>query len=117
MKIFMEQLFAPVDEYETSVAQKQYRSNKKNTANQNNQRYRYTRNNNEMSCFIDTLDCKFLTQIKWYSSECKFKFGGGQVLKSLFYVEIQILLAGENVLTKFDVVDRDLPLLEKKNKK
>ena len=45
--------------------------------------------------FIDTLDSKFLTQIKRYSSERKFKFGGGRVLKSFFYVEIPILLAGE----------------------
>ena len=28
-------------------------------------------------CFIDTLDSKFLTQIKRYSSKRKFKFGGG----------------------------------------
>ena len=33
-----------------------------------------------------------------YSSEHKFKFEGGQVLRSLFYIEIPILLAGENVV-------------------
>ena len=47
--------------------------------------------------FIGTFDTKFLTQIKQYSSKRKFKLGGGGVLKSLFYVEIPILLAGENV--------------------
>ena len=47
--------------------------------------------------FIGTFDTKFLTQIKQYSSKRKFKLGGGRVLKSLFYVEIPILLAGENV--------------------
>ena len=39
-------------------------------------------------------------------------------MKSLFYVEIPILLAGENVLIKFDVVHSNLPLLlGKKNMK
>lgn len=58
-------------------------------------------------CFIDTLDSKFLTQINQYSRKRKSKFGGGRVLKSLFYVDISISLASENVSIKFDVADSE----------
>lgn len=53
--------------------------------------------------FIDKLDGKVLTHIKRYSSERKLKFGEKWVLNSSFYAEMLILLAGENVLIKFDL--------------
>ena len=45
------------------------------------------------------------------SSDNKFKFGVGKILKSLYVIEIPILLADEQITIKFDVVDSDIPLL------
>ena len=48
-------------------------------------------------------------------SDNKFKFGVGKILKSLYVIEIPILLADEQITIKFDVVDSDIPLLLGKN--
>ena len=68
-----------------------------------------------LDLFINTFDSKILFHIKNYSSERNFKFGEGEVLKSLFYIGIPVLVTGENVLIRFDVVYRYLPLLLEKN--
>ena len=54
-------------------------------------------------------------KVKIYPSDNKFKFGVGQILKSLYVTEISILLAGEQITIKFDVADSDIPLLLGKN--
>ena len=40
---------------------------------------------------------------------------GGKIIKSLYVIEIAILLGGEHITTKIDVVDSDISLLLRKN--
>ena len=40
---------------------------------------------------------------------------GGKIIKSLYVIEIPILLGGEHITTKIDVVDSDISFLLRKN--
>ena len=55
--------------------------------------------------------CKF----KAYLSDSKFKFSGGQIIKSLYVKEIPVLLTAEQVTIKIDVVGCDILFLLGKN--
>ena len=65
--------------------------------------------------FIENLDQRMWYKVKTYPSDNKFKFGVEQILKSLYVIEISILLAGEQITIKFDVSDSDITLLLGKN--
>ena len=55
------------------------------------------------------------TKLKHILVTVKFRFGGRQIIKPLYVIEIPILLAGEQITVKFDVVDSDIPLFLRKN--
>ena len=63
------------------------------------------------NCFIETMSKEDKDRMKISDGVKVFKFGGGEVLKSIKAVELPCTLAGEKVAIKADVVKSDIPLL------
>ena len=61
--------------------------------------------------YIDTLTEDEKVRVKSYKSENVFKFGDGNVIKSLECVEIPVTIGKVNVYIRTDVVNTDIPLL------
>ena len=64
-----------------------------------------------MQCFIDTLSPEARSSIKREAGSKIFKFGGGEICKSIESVEFPCKMAGKNVRIRTDVVNADIPLL------
>ena len=61
--------------------------------------------------YVKSLTPEQQSQLERQHSEKLFRFGGGEILKSLFAIEIPAVIAGNNVTVKTDVVSSDIPLL------
>ena len=66
-------------------------------------------------CYLDTLPQHIRDKVKPVSSDARFRFGNGEVLKSKFNVKLPCRLAGKTVEIATDVVDSDIPLLLSKS--
>ena len=64
-----------------------------------------------LESFLDTLDERGLTRVKYEQSTAVFKFGDGNLLNSLKRAIIPCQLAGKNIKISTDVVKSDIPLL------
>ena len=61
--------------------------------------------------FLDSLDDEEREKVVYGKSNKMFKFGGGEILPSLYTVELPCVLAGKPVKILADVVASDIPLL------
>ena len=68
-----------------------------------------------MKCYLDSLPSDKVSQIRRFEGRKVFKFGGGEIKKSVEIVEIPCLIAGKTVTIRTDVVDSDIPLLLSKD--
>ena len=61
--------------------------------------------------YLASLDVNNKSKVRKTDSSKRFKFGGGEILKSLGSIEIPAIVATKNVTIKTDVVESDIPLL------
>ena len=61
--------------------------------------------------YLDKLQPDFRKHVKYSTGIKKFRFGAGEILKSLFEVEFPAIIVGKQVTIKSSVVESSIPLL------
>ena len=64
-----------------------------------------------MDCYVDSLPEDNKNKVSYAESSNSFKFGSGDVYKSLYKVKVPALIGSQSVFIESDVVDTDVPML------
>ena len=68
-----------------------------------------------VDCFIDSLSDEEKSKVIRRPSSKRFKFGGGEKMRSKETIEFPSILAGKSIMIRPDVVDSDISLLLSKD--